>query len=143
MNRSRILTLALACSLTGAGALVAAPPAGAAPGWTVVRSDYATDAGTPAFHWCEVSETRTKVTLRVRATRPRAAVVSHATNWNRRSDWTGPSGGAFSDTWTGNRSVVRLTLPRSSFLVISWQTTRSGYAFTETRRTPLNLARCP
>jgi hypothetical protein len=142
MTTSRIAVLLLTCTLAGAGAVVAAPPASAASGWTAVQGDYGRTAQTPSFAWCEVSETGSKVTLRIRATRSSAAVVSHSTYWNKRSDFTGASGTADGSTWTGNRSVVKLTLPRSSYLRISWQTAQSGYAFTELRRTPLGLARC-
>lgn len=143
MTTSRIAALLLTCTLVGVGAVVTAPAANAAPGWTKIRSDYAVDTGDPTFRWCEVSETKTKVTLKIRAARPRAAVLSQAVNWTKNQDYTGPSGNAFGDTWTNNVSVVRLTLPRRSFLTISWQTKQAGHAFTGTRSTPLGLARCP
>jgi hypothetical protein len=141
MTSSRIAALLLTCSLVGAGAVAAAPPASAAPGWTRVHSDYATPASYPTFQWCEVSETGTKVTLKIRATRPGPRIVSFAVAWYTDSEV--PAGNLFGDNWKSDRATVKVAFPRTSTLGISWQDATTGHGFTGLRRTPLGLARCP
>lgn len=142
-TRRAVLVLA-AAGLTAAGGLLAAGPAAAAPatGWTPYPSSYATSRDTPRVSLCLVSSTDTRTTLRVRAVRRTQVPVSFAVAW-------GPHGGSFpnstsTDTWRGDVATLRVALSPRADMVVSWQSSTTGFAYHAAARPPAaaDLAHC-
>lgn len=140
----RILSL-LTGSVVAVGVIAAGPTgATAAVGWTPVASDYATNANTPSFSVCLLSQTEEEVTLKLRAKRPTGFAVGISAYWNTELDHTGESGGANTTYWTSsNEATLVVLLPKDSYGVIGWQSTEAGYGYTDQKRPPLGANRCP
>lgn len=142
LNKVTVLIVTAVATVIG----VAVYFASHAAAWTSIPSSYATNSSTPQFFGCTVKQTSTQITLKIRAQRPNTSVVSQSITWYANADYTGASGNAFSDTWTGGsfgkNSIVKFTLPKSSYMTISYQTNSAGYGYTQTAHPPTNLPAC-